>query len=397
MSTNQVLFIASQARRFLLRRSSAWIATAAVFARCTAWLVDPLRSMASLRKIPGTEVYVMDYYADYRSETLREEGMNPGAIEDSLIAMYFPPGVSNFFQSIKRFFVPAGVNEFSPHADACSTVTLKSQDGKAVYFGRNFDWPHDAVLVLRMHDRRRKRQLNSIAVLDLHYLNLDRPDVHKLNFIRRLPLLFAPYFVIDGMNEHGLAISLLRVPQSSGPKRDKNKPDMMYPTLARVILDHAQTTEQAVQMFHDYNIYFPYTAIHFMIADEAGDSKIVEFIGGRIRVTNQTGLWQLCTNDLVWGKTDTQLDLSCPRYRIGSSLASEYTQSVPLKESHAIDVTKSMATKGYTMWSSIYELRNRTLALFYKTQPELAYRETISPTDSSLNHRRGPFWKHVAF
>lgn len=341
-------------------------------------LANPLSTLYSIRQIPDTNVYVMDYYGDYNLAQIKTNGMDPRNIEDSFIQVLFPKPLAVVVKPIKRIFIPEKVNAGGHH---CSTVTLKSKQGDAVYFGRNFDWFHDAALIIRVHD---SAGLASIAVIDLHYLNLDRPDVHKLSIFQRLPLLFAPYYVMDGINRHGLAISQMTVRTARAP-RPRNKPRIIYPTLARVILDYAKTTPEAIQLFHEFQIYFPYTNIHFMLADASGDSRIVEFIGGKLRVTPMSGHWQLCTNSIVWNKSERQKNWGCRRYRRGATYAdqlrttnlrSSKLQPV-ISEKEAIRVTRSMAVKDYTMWTSVYELKSLEFLLFYKTQPEIAYRDSI--------------------
>ena len=57
---------------------------------------------------------------------------------------------------------------------------LHAEDGH-VFFGRNFDYKHDACLILKVHGRDGP---SSVAVLDLHYLNLDRDDLDQTSLIR---------------------------------------------------------------------------------------------------------------------------------------------------------------------------------------------------------------------
>ncbi len=51
---------------------------------------DHVRTLWSLEQVPGTQMYVMDYYCDYNIEKIREEGMDPSDVEGSLIRAYLP-------------------------------------------------------------------------------------------------------------------------------------------------------------------------------------------------------------------------------------------------------------------------------------------------------------------
>ena len=343
-----------------------------------SFLYNPLRTLYSLRKVsPDTNIYVMDYYCNYNLQHIRKHGIHGTNIEDTFIDLFFPKLVANMAKKIKRHYVPREIHSTNKDDEHhCSTVSLQSHGG-AVYFGRNFDWYHDASLVLRVHD---DQGLASVAVIDLHYLNLNRPNVHETWLIERIPLLFSPYYVMDGMNRYGVAVSEMTVPYAKAPY-SKTKPTVIYPTLLRIILDTAQTTQQAIDRLHEFRIVFPYTYIHFMFSDKSGDARIVEFVDGKIRVTSSNASpWQVCTNFVVYNKSERQKDRSCRRYQIGSDQAEQLLGTHQQKSIDVIDaikVTRSMAVKGWTMYTTIYELQSGTFRIFYKTQPGFGYRDSI--------------------
>ena len=329
-----------------------------------------VRTLWSLQKIRGTNAYVMDYYCDYNLEEIRVDGVDPQRIEDSCIETFFPDAIVPIVTRIKTAYVPSEINSRNDNRHHCSTVSLKSSDGK-VFFGRNFDWPHDACLILRIHDG---QGIKSLAIIDLHYLNLNRGDLEQTSIIERLPLLFAPYYVMDGINRHGVAVSEMSV-EIATPPRDEQKPDITSATLMRIMLDYAQSTEEAVQLIDEYNVYFE-PKIHFMIADSSGDSRVVEFVNGEIKVTRSTDPWQISANSVVYGKSEQEMDSECARYRSGSNRA----ETLPAKVDFdgAISVARSMAVENYTMWTSVYNLQSGELRFFYKSRHELEHRDGIN-------------------
>ena len=274
------------------KRYVKWAAfTALVVFLAAAFLVrDYVRTLYSLRRVPGTNAYVMDYYCDYHIEEIRTSGIDIHNVEGSLIKALVPDFLLPVFSRIMRAYIPDEPKVLGPGGHHCSTVALPSKSGN-VFFGRNFDWFHDACLILRVHDG---DGLASIAVLDLAYLNLNRPDLDQTNIIARFPLLFAPYYLMDGMNRHGVAISVMSVDAS--PPRDPGKPAIIDAMLMRVILDYARDADEAVELVKDFNVYFVDTEGHLMVADASGRSRIIEFIDGEIRVTPSEHVWQLCTN-----------------------------------------------------------------------------------------------------
>src|SRR5262249_10200959 len=242
-------------------------------------LKDHIRTLDSLRRVPGTNAYVMDYYADYNMDEIRAHGIDVDHVEDSLIGVFFPRWVKPFVSQLKGAYLDEPITTIAA-ADHCSTVTLHTNDGH-VYFGRNFDYEHDACLVLKIHGAEGK---SSVAVLALHYLNLDRDDLDRTSLIRRLPLLFAPYYLRDGMNEYGVAVSDMAVPNAQTPD-DPAKPNIIHSAAMRLILDYAKTTDEAIELLKQYNIHFVAETCHLMIADAHGKSAVVEFVDGELKPT----------------------------------------------------------------------------------------------------------------
>lgn len=336
-----------------------------------AFLVrDYVRTLWSLQRVAGTNAYVMDYYCDYHLEEIRSGGMDVQCIEDSCIRTLLPDLLVPIVTRIKRVYVPTELNTVDGRGHHCSTVALSSQSGH-VFFGRNFDWPHDACLILRVHDR---DGLGSIAVLDLAYLNLNRADLDQTHLIERLPLLFAPYYMMDGMNRHGVAISGMSLGEVDAP-RDPGRPDIIEATLMRIILDYAKDADGAVDLIRTFNVHFVDTEGHLMVADASGHSRIIEFIDGEIKVTPSIGLWQVCTNDIAWNRTEQERDDDCQRYRTGSDMADQLHGLVD--HSEAVRVARSMAVEGFTMWTSVYNLTSGDARILYKSNPETEYRDAI--------------------
>ena len=114
-----------------------------------------------------------------------------------------------------------------------------------------------------------------------------------------------------------------------------------------------------------------------MIADATGDSRIIEFIDGHIRVSpSEYPSWHLSTNSVVWRKSESEKDARCHRYERGSSMAEQLNGT--FLERDAVEITKSMSAKGWTMWTSVYELKNKKFLHFYRAQPNIIYRDQIA-------------------
>jgi hypothetical protein len=332
-------------------------------------LKDHIRTLNSLRRIPGTNAYVMDYYGDYHMSQVRDHGIDVDHVEDSLIGVLCPRWVEPLVGRLKGAYLGEPITTI-PTGESCSTVILHTNDGH-VYFGRNFDYEHDACLVLKIHGPAGQ---SSIAVLDLHYLNLDRDDLDRTSLIQRLPLLFAPYYLQDGMNEYGVAVSDMTVKNVRTPD-DPAKPNIIHSAAMRLILDYAKTTDEAVELLQRFNIHFVAETCHLMIADATGKSVVVEFIDGQLKPTSTHESWQICTNHQVCGKSDAENCESCGRYKLAS---------VELRDLHAhgdagsvMKIMQSISKTDRTMWSSVYDLTTGDFEMAYRQHYDHPFEENI--------------------
>jgi hypothetical protein len=248
-------------------------------------------------------------------------------------------------------------------------VALRSDNGD-VYFGRNFDWYHDACLIVRVHDQ---EGVASISVLDLEYLHLNRPDLDRTNLLQRVPLLFAPYFLMDGMNRHGVAVSDMSAP--ADPPRDPKKPAILQSTLMRLILDQAKDADEAVDLVRQFNVHFVDTKEHLMVADASGRFRVIDFVDGQVCVTPAERPWQVATNYIQCNKSEAENDQACDRYRRGSDLAEGLAGAADFSD--AVQTIRSMSVPGFTMWTSIYDLTNGDVRVLYKTGRPEEYRDAV--------------------
>jgi hypothetical protein len=344
---------------------------AVVISLCLTYaLGDHIRTLRSLRQIPGTNAYVMDYYVDYNIERIRSQGMDVKNVEDGLIDVFFPDVLAAIARRAKGRFIQRELEVISPTAHRCSTLVLRSGGGD-VFFGRNFDWMHDACLIVKVHQG---DAVASIAVIDLHYLDLDRPDLESTSLIERIPLLFAPYYLQDGMNRNGLAVSDMSVDDVQ-PPFDKAKPNVLHSTAMRLILDYAKTVDEAVELLRQFNIHFGETTGHLMIADASGTSCVVEFIGGEIKVTQTNDSWQVCTNHRIAGKSETENDEHCDRYRLASGELAALSSSAGAGD--VMQIMESVAQKQWTMWTSVYNLSTGELQFAYRQHYGSPYHDSL--------------------
>jgi predicted choloylglycine hydrolase len=231
--------------------------------------------------------------------------------------------------------------------------------------------------VLKIHGAKGK---SSVAVLDLHYLNLDRDDLDQTSLIQRLPLLFAPYYLQDGMNEYGVAVSDMAV-HDVRPPDDPAKPNIIHSAAMRLILDYAKTTDEAIELLNQYNIHFVAETCHLMIADAHGKSAVVEFIDGKLQPTTTHESWQICTNHQICGKTEAQNCEACGRYKLASGELTELHAKGDANQ--VMKIMQSVSKTDRTMWSSVYDLTTGDFELAYRRHFDDIYRDGLARISSN--------------
>lgn len=330
---------------------------------------DHIRSLWSLRRIPDTKMYVMDYYGDYNAAGLALHGTDPDDIPGSMIRNFFP-----------GFLVPIG-EAVGGHAKghrawrkgdhSCSTAVVRNDKGE-VLFGRNFDWMNDSCLVLHVHG---KKGSSSVTVIDLHYLQLGESQLDNPSLANRSRLLFAPYVPMDGMNDSGLAISCMSVKDSQLPPHDDINPTLVVTAMMRLILDLTKTTDEAVALLRRYNIDFDGVPCHFLIAEASGKSVVVEFVDGRIEIVPSTQNWQVSTNHLLCGTSTAESQSSCVRYKTASDWLARSGQEVDAPE--MMRLMSAMSVNNWTMWTGVYNLTTGDFQVAYRRNYDKLYGDRL--------------------
>ncbi len=320
---------------------------------------DHVRSLWSIRQVPGTKMFVMDYYGSYNLEEIRKHGIDVGDPVGSLVRVTLPGFLVRFIADHTRDKLPPPKEPIRRAVHSCSTVAFRNREGE-VLLGRNFDWMHDAFVVLRIHS---KKGTSSVAVLDPHYLGLDAKRLAEPSLEERFRLLFLPYLVMDGMNEHGVAIGEMALSDSRAPF-DPEKPSVINPLIIRLILDNAQNTEEALDIMRNYNIHFPAVPCHYLIADAKGHSVAVEFIDGRVETISTDETWQVSTNHRLLGKTEADNDRACDRYKKASDQVAKLDGRINMAE--MLKVMASVSVEDWTMWTSVYNLSTGEFQVAYR-------------------------------
>jgi len=167
----------------------------------------------------------------------------------------------------------------TPQAKPCSRV-LWADSGRGVLVGRNMDWFEDIGTNFWILPRGMER----------NGLTASNPLRWKSQF-GSLVLTGHDVTTVDGLNERGLAVHMLYLPETQCGPRDESIPGMSISLWAQYYLDRFATVAEAVamlrketyqlQMANDPKSGKP-AAVHLALNDATGDSAILECIAGKI-------------------------------------------------------------------------------------------------------------------
>ena len=239
---------------------------------------NEIRTLLSLKPIEGTNLYTMEYVSDYRFDDF----LQTGASNNNEYYDY----VNNMINSQTKLNL---ANNYAA-SNACTAFTFRDKDG-ARYMARNYDNKANPVMLVVTAPHDAFKSISAVNMTCLGYNNEKAPGKFDVN------VLAAPYFPTDGVNEKGVSVSVLQVNFARKQKSENHVTIGIYAAV-RLILDYADSLDNAVALLDKYNIYFDTAFMaQFFIADKNGSSALVEFVDGKMYVIkNEKASFQIASN-----------------------------------------------------------------------------------------------------
>jgi len=242
---------------------------------------NELRSLASLKVIDDYPMYRMTYYGDYGFD----EFLKSGAKSDRDIEKFVT----------KRLLKGLPIN-INVTGAGCTAFVTKNDKGDTI-FARNFDFTYTPSLQLWTNP---KNGYASISTVNLSFAGYSKDNLPLPIKMKSFLALAAPYLPFDGMNEKGVSIALLAVPEAH-LRTDDNKITLNTTTAIRLVLDKAANVDEAIEILRKYNIYFSGDIeCHYLIADSSGKSVIVEYWNGELQVVKSDKSYQIASNFIAY-------------------------------------------------------------------------------------------------
>ena len=342
---------------------------------------DKLAMIYSLVDLEGNKgrIYEMTYDVDYKLDEALNAGIDGTATLTAFVATRLLDVLPT--SKVKNLTYDAGCSVF-----ACPDKTTGHQ-----LMGRNFDFNHlDAttkerimIPVIAVHTAPAGGK-KSVSFVDGQFVG------YKSGFYTDgksdLSMLMAlPYLMLDGINEDGFAISVLKLDGKPTCQQAEGKKTIFTTVAMRMLLDRAGTVKEAIEMLKQYNMSIdkdPKASYHFFMADATGDYAIVEYTNpdlslnpDKMEVLTGNDTLRCVTNFYVsptMANTDHGFNKSShgmERYKILRKNLSQYaynlnaTQGMDLLTQVAQGPEESFLSTGFTQWSEIYNLNKKKVTM----------------------------------
>lgn len=321
---------------------------------------NEIRTIASLKKVDDYGMYQMTYYVDYGLDELLQQGFSSDKELEDFIIKRLTHGI------------PVDVDVTG---GGCTAFVYTDEKGDTIY-GRNFDFTYSPSLQVYTYPKNAYASVSTVNLGFAGYGEDSLPDTVLNSFLT----LAAPYLTFDGMNEKGVAISSLAVPEYDAGNQGK----IMVNTsiIMRLVLDKAANVDEAIELMKQYDIYFSgEIPCHFLLADSSGKSVIIEYYDGGLQVVESIQECQVATNfiayhDLNIGEGFSEFD------RYDMAMNTILKSNCNLSEEEAMELLAEVGVMdGETdklQWSVVYNLSERSGQIFAHRKIENAVKFELS-------------------
>jgi penicillin V acylase-like amidase (Ntn superfamily) len=277
--------------------------------------------------------------------------------QDGLYLMtHFGDREDIFQKENKKFINHPYIDETWRHCSVFSTTTESS-----VIMGRNWDNQTVGSIIISLYQP--PKGYSSISFCRSIDLGFGHKDLEQYtSSIFGSKLLLAPFYAMDGINEHGLTLAVAGLRQTTHRHTDDGQL-VFVPFLIHKILDQAKTIEDAVNLvekFIPFDLDKNSLNGHLIVADASGRSVILEYDQDQWRKMYRDKTWQVLTTKPIYNVSDADLRDQCWRYRSISETLEKTNGNVDWKA--GMSILRDVAQKG-TTWSVIYSATTKDLYL----------------------------------
>lgn len=297
----------------------------------------------------GKNIFLLDYREDYGLDDLLSHGVTSVG------------GLMLFVQ--KRFLLKRKDVKIKNCDFGCTTFNSFTQAGEHI-FARNFDYKEAPCIVVWTAP---KNGYKSVGITSADVLLCDN-NIDKRPG-RQKRLLAAPFACMDGVNEKGLSIAVVKLNVES-TKQETGKIPVITTVMIRAVLDKCADVEEAIEMFSKYDMHDSLkVAYHYQLTDASGKSAIIEYIDNKMVVYRADRERQYLVNFYHSPGVAVRTGSGYTREKW---LIDEFSQTgLVMNEDRALKILERCHLcykhkKGYmvqSLWSAVYNCSKQTLSV----------------------------------
>lgn len=246
-----------------------------------------IHTINSYKLLNNNGLYELNYTADYKLDELLAKITNEN-IEYG----------QDMRQAMHDLLAPA--SDIAPEirlsnkVPGCTSVVAQDKDTGAWLIGRNYDldtFSNGSVAIVHTAPQGKYK---SVGISDTTQLGLSKNYLAQDKEL----MLYAPYYTMDGVNEKGLAVSIMVLSKENVVQNEEGKESLPSSMLVRYLLDNADSVQGAIKLLNEHNLkldaLISYSELqeqmrdnisyHWAISDASGDKAIIEYVDGKINV-----------------------------------------------------------------------------------------------------------------
>lgn len=303
---------------------------------------DQIASIQSIEDLNGGSLYSMNYTADYKLDQLLES--SAGSVQS--LVEFVAGNLLSGLEETPKTLVDGG----------CSAFQVKDVDGTMLY-GRNYDYKmNSASILIRTQP---ENGYKSIGLVCGGWLEFSKGSLN--DGVKDISMAVAfPYLIMDGMNEKGLAVSVLKL-DSTGTQQSTGKNKIMTSIAMRLILDKTSSVQEALDLLSNYDMQsaMPDANFHFLLSDATGRTVVLEYCFNDMHVVEATYVtnYYLYPEFSYIGHGRDRYDILKSTINFKKEIMTK-TECLALLE--LISQTESEISTSMTQWSVLYDLTNLT-------------------------------------
>lgn len=263
----------------------------------------------------------------------------------------------------KHFLLGKGDIKIKNGDFGCTTFNSFTESGDHI-FARNFDYKEAPCIVVWTSP---ENGYKSVGMTSADVILCDNTIDSKKS--RQKRLLAAPFACMDGVNEKGLSIAVVKLNAESTNQKTGKTP-IITTVMIRAVLDKCATVDEAVELFSKYDMHDSLSvAYHYQITDASGRSVIIEYINNKMVVYEADHERQYLLN--FYHTPDIPME-NGSGYTREKWLHEEFSETgLVMSEERALKILERVRLcyrhkKGYmvqSLWSAIYNCSKQTLLM----------------------------------